>query len=125
MDPVTMGIMAGGGLLTGLLGQSAQERQAKAQMMARAAEQEAQPWTGQAAQTQVSFAPQTAVGAGLGGALSGFQTAQSMGQASQQADINKAMLDRLRSGGQVGALESMGLGSAAQTLYGNNMGMRA
>lgn len=124
IDPISIGL-GGVGLLTGLLGQGAQSRQAKAQMMMRAAEQEAAPWTKQAPQTQAAFAPQTAVGAGLGGALSGFQMAQSMGQASKEDELRQALLEKLTSDPealkQTAALKSLGLGSA-QTLYGNRSG---
>jgi hypothetical protein len=120
MTPLAVGLLSGTGLLTGLLGQSQQAQQAKMQTLARAAEQEAAPWTGQQAQTAIAQPQQTAAGAGLGGALSGFQTAQSMQSAQNQDELRKMLMDKMMTGGQANALQGLGLGQA-QTLMANNM----
>lgn len=99
MEPASMAamaaIMGGTGLLSGILGNASQERQMKAQMMARAAEQEAAPWTGMAAQTQGNFQGGNA-GNLLAGAASGIGQAQAFERAAQEADTNKAMSNWLK-----------------------------
>jgi hypothetical protein len=95
MDPVTIGILGGTGLLSGILGNAAQERQMKAQMLARAAEQEAAPWTGMQAQTQGNFQGGNA-GNLLAGAVSGVGQAQAFEQAGQQKDLNNAWIQMLK-----------------------------
>lgn len=139
MDPLTLGL-GGLGLITGLFGAGKQARDAKAQMMMRAAEQEAAPWTKQAPQTGPAFAP-SGLGSALQGSLSGFQTGQAFQAAANQEDVNKSIVEKnkaianklMMEGAEVPTkeafskeeldaleqakkLKSMGLGAA--TLYG-------
>lgn len=93
MDPLTLGL-GGLGLITGLFGAGKQARDAKAQMMMRAAEQEAAPWTKQAPQTGPAFAP-SGLGSALQGSLSGFQVGQSLESAGKQNEVNQALAAKL------------------------------
>ena len=88
-------ILGGVGLLGGILGNSQKAREQKAQMMARAAEQEAQPWTGQGAQTQANF-DGGSWGNLMQGAVGGAGLGQSINAAGQQQDMNSAWLDLLK-----------------------------
>lgn len=93
MDPVTLSLlMAGAGTVSGMMGNAQKAKQAKAQMMVRAAEQQAAPWTGMAAQTQANF-DQGGPGNVLQGAISGYGAGQSINSASDQAETNKKMLE--------------------------------
>lgn len=139
IDPVSLGL-GGLGIITGLFGAGKQARDAKAQMMMRAAEQEAAPWTKQGVQTGPAFAP-SGLGSAMQGALSGFQTGQSFQAASNQEDVNKSIIEKnkaianklmmegadvptkeafsdeeLQAMEQAKKLKSLGLGAA--TLYG-------
>lgn len=89
MDPLTIGL-GGVGLLSGILGNSAKQRQMKAQMMTRAAEQEAAPWTGQAAQTQANF-DGGSWGNLLQGVGGGVGMAQGIKSAGQQEQLNSLL----------------------------------
>lgn len=108
--PLATALLAGGGVLSGVLGNAAQERQAKAQMMARAAEQEAAPWTGMAAQTPGNFQGGSA-GNILSGALSGVGAAQALDKAEQQKDLNSAWIEMLKSKNAPTLMGSSGGGS--------------
>lgn len=84
--------MMGAGVLSGILGNAQKARQAKAQMMMRAAEQESAPWTGMPVQTAATF-DQGGPGNVLQGAISGYGAGQSIESAANQSDTNKKMLE--------------------------------
>jgi len=87
--------LGGAGLAAGVLSNAQQARQAKAQMMMRAAEQEAQPWTGVQAQTAPAFSGGNA-GALIQGAVGGIQQAQGFEKAGEDKDLRQAWIELLK-----------------------------
>lgn len=92
MDPVTLSLlMTGAGALSGVMGNAQKAKQAKAQMMVRAAEQQASPWTGMPVQTAATF-DQGGPGNVLQGAISGYGSGQALQSASAKDALNEKQI---------------------------------
>jgi len=83
--------MMGAGVLSGILGNAQKAKQAKAQMMMRAAEQESAPWTGMPVQTSANF-DQGGPGNVLQGAISGYGSGQAIESAMNKDALAESQL---------------------------------
>lgn len=113
---VAPAIMAAASLATAKMSNDSQEANAKKQMLLRAAEQEASPWTGIAAQTQANFESGN-VGNLLQGAVAGYGAGQSINQAGKQQDLNDAWLKMLNRQNAMGGTPTLMSGMNASPSY--------